>query len=61
VVRLLSWLDRLAGRFNRWFGLTAVASGTEQGGWGGSQPINATGVKLSLGQIEERPGSKTDE
>ena len=51
-------LDRLAGRFNRWFGGAAVALSAEHSGSAGGPPtVDPTAVVAALGEIERQRGS----
>jgi hypothetical protein len=52
-VSAIGWLDRVAGRFNRWLGRTAAASGAEGPGFGGAAAPSAIGAKTALGEIEQ--------
>jgi hypothetical protein len=50
---LFSRLDRLAGRFNRWFGSAAVAASAEHTGAAGGPPaVDPTAVVAALGELE---------
>jgi hypothetical protein len=50
---LIGRLDRLAGRFNRWFGSAAVATSAEHTGAAGGPPtVDPTAVVAGLGEIE---------
>jgi hypothetical protein len=45
-------LDRLAARFNRWFGATAVAAGAEhQGAAGGPPVVDPLAVAAIQGEV----------
>ena len=48
---LLRRIDRAAGRFNRWFGASAVAANTEQSG----RVINAMDVNALMGELKQQP------
>jgi hypothetical protein len=56
-------LDHLAGRFNRWFGSTALAAGAEGPGAAGGPPtVDPASVVAVLGEMEqERDGEKQTE
>jgi hypothetical protein len=56
-------LDRWAGRFNRWFGSTALAAGAEGPGAAGGPPtVDPASVVAVLGAMEqERDGEKQTE
>ena len=60
---LVSRLDRWAGRFNRWFGGTAVAAGAARPGASGGPPtVDPASVVAALGEIErERQGENQTE
>ena len=56
-------LDRLAGRFNRWFGPAAIATGVEEHGDPNRQ-TNPSAVVAVLGEVErqaEAPPSREKE
>jgi hypothetical protein len=54
-------LDGLAGRFNRWFGATAVAAGAEHSGAAGGPPVvDPTAVVAALGETD-RAGRREHE
>jgi hypothetical protein len=46
-------LDRLAGRFNAWFGPAAVAANVEAQSSGRQAPVDPTRVKVILTEIEK--------
>ena len=51
-VGALSWLDRIAGRVNRWFG--AAPAATQVGSPGiGTQQVSATGARVVADEIEK--------
>lgn len=52
-------LDRLAGRFNKWFGPAALASNTQVGDRTGR--TDAAHVTAILGEIEKSSASRQDE
>jgi len=56
-------LDRWAGRFNRWFGSTALAAGAQGPGRADGPPtIDPANVVAVLGEMEpEREGEKRTE
>jgi len=57
---LVALLDRLAGRFNRWFGPAAVAANVQGPGAPGEPPaIDPARVKVLLGELE-RSGADDD-
>lgn len=50
-------LDRLAARFNRWFGATAVAAGAEhQGAPGGPPVVDPLAVAAVQGEVAREVG-----
>jgi hypothetical protein len=52
---LFGRLDRLAGKFNRWFGGAAVATSAEHSGAaGGPATVDPTAVAVALGEIERQ-------
>ena len=59
----ISRLDRWAGRFNRWFGSTALAAGAEGPGRADGPPtIDPASMVAVLGEMErEREGEKQTE
>jgi hypothetical protein len=58
---LFSRLDRLAGRFNRWFGGAAVATSAEHSGAAGGPPtVDPTAVVSALGEIERESRGDLD-
>jgi hypothetical protein len=59
----ISRLDRWAGRFNRWFGSTALAAGAEGPGAAGGPPtVDPASVVAALGEMEQKPdGEKQTE
>jgi hypothetical protein len=59
----ISRLDRWAGRFNRWFGGTALAAGAEGPGRADGPPtIDPASMVAVLGEMErEREGEKQTE
>jgi hypothetical protein len=52
-------LDRLAGRFNKWFGPAALASNTKVGDRSGR--VDAAHVTAILGEIEKSSASRQEE
>ncbi|HEY6606281.1 MAG TPA: hypothetical protein VIZ44_08035 [Gaiellaceae bacterium] len=56
LLRFIERLDRLAARFNRWFGATAVASNAVNQG-GPVPQADPTRVVAALGELEERKES----
>ena len=49
---LITWLDRVAGRLNRWFGATPAA--TQAGSPGMlTQQVSATGARVVAEEIEQ--------
>jgi hypothetical protein len=57
---LFSRLDSLAGRFNRWFGATAVAASAERmGAANGGPQIDPTAVVAALGEIKSPPDEES--
>jgi hypothetical protein len=61
-MRVLGRLDRLAARFNRWFGATAVAAGAERSAaiGGGPPVVDPTAIVGVMGEIE-REGAERSE
>jgi hypothetical protein len=60
----LERVDRLAGRFNRWFAGAAVATSVEHSGTAGGPPVvDPTAVVTALGEIERErpPGAGADD
>jgi hypothetical protein len=58
----MSRLDRLAGRFNRWFGGTAVAANVPNSGTlGGGPSVDASAVVGALGELEGQHDSQDDD
>lgn len=54
--RFFSRLDNLAGRFNRWFGATAVAASAERmGPANGGPQVDPTAIVAALGEIKPPP------
>jgi hypothetical protein len=49
-------LDRLVGRFNRWFGPAAIAAGSLRSEGGIVQTADPTAVVASLGEIQKDRG-----
>jgi hypothetical protein len=49
---VLARLDRWAGRFNRWFGSTAVAAGSQHPGGFGPPVVDPTAVVAALGELD---------
>jgi hypothetical protein len=47
---VIGFLDRLAGRFNRWFGPAALASSIEQQQAGTAPSVSPVGVVAALGR-----------
>jgi hypothetical protein len=48
----LRWIDRWAGKFNRWFGGAAVAASAEHTGSSGVPTVDPTAVVAALGELE---------
>jgi hypothetical protein len=61
LMSFFSRLDRWAGRFNDWFGATAVAAHSETPGAGGRPQVDPTSVVALLGEMENEDRIRDDD